>query len=244
MSELKPPTDRRERILGFGAAGVGKSEMVLDVAQNVGGQVNVLDTDYAYSALLGGMDVDVALYECPDAWESVMDNIADVKRDAEVDDWLALDSVSPTWSGVQDWYAQQVFDEDLGDYFLKARMKAKDSKVLQPFEGFTDWNVINKQYAKLYREILSFKGHVLLTAEQTSVGDDSQMRQLFGNYGVRPAGQKRLAHIPHTVLLLTKTKVGEYEFTTIKDRKRPEVEKATLAGGFSHEYLRKIAGWS
>jgi hypothetical protein len=96
----------------------------------------------------------------------------------------------------------------------------------------------------LYRTILGSPAHVLLTAEQDSIGDrdDKKLQQLYGTYGVKPKGQKALGHTTHTVLWLKKNRTGEYALTTVKDRGRDDQEDMVIAD-FGKDYLMKVAGW-
>lgn len=83
-----------------------------------------------------------------------------------------------------------------------------------------------------------------MTAEQAAIdkNDDKEVKAAFGAYGVKPKGQKRLGHVPMTVLWLTKSRVGAWAMTTIKDRGRTEVEDEPLTN-FAKDYLMEVAGW-
>jgi hypothetical protein len=61
-------------------------------------------------------------------------------------------------------------------------------------------------------------------------------------YGMKPAGQKQLGFVPHTVLMMKKGRVGDYKMTTIKDRGRWEGEDVEI-GDFMQDYLVGIGGW-
>jgi hypothetical protein len=166
-----------------------------------------------------------------------------------VDDWLIFDSMSPTWEAVQEWFIERVHGQSIDDYFMDVRMKkentkGKDSKALGALEGWMDWPVINKVYFRLYKQLMATPGHLYMTAEQVAVNDDEgrEIKGLFGPYGVKPRGQKKLGHLPQTVLLFTKNRAGEYAITTIKDRNRIELESQPIED-FMRDYMVKIAGW-
>jgi hypothetical protein len=183
--------------------------------------------------------------------------VSEINAKMDRDDWLGFDMMTQTWDWVQEWFSDNVFGQDIGDYFLEVRQakqsakgtkdaaKGKEAKSLGALEGWMDWPVINKQYNKIYRAILRCPGHVYLAAEQAKLSsdeEDKEVKDLLGPYGVKPKGQKRLPHIPHTVLMFTKTRVGEFQLTTIKDRGRPELEREGIED-FARDYLMKVAGW-
>jgi len=163
-------------------------------------------------------------------------------------DWLVVDSMTSPWASVQGWFIDEFFDMNDDEYFIQVRQEkldanAKKGTPLAQFEGFMDWPVINKRYARLTSEIYRTKGHLYLTAEAGPIGkdDDSHIRNLFGGYGVKPNGQKRLGFGPSTVLLLAQ-KRNTYEMTGVKDRNRQRYNDQPITD-FGKDYLQKIAGW-
>lgn len=261
---FRTPLTTPERILVFGPEGVGKSAKLLDVARRCpDAQFHVIDNDYSQSCLrlleTSYADVgNVTPYRCdPDDWEEVIGRVKELRAIVGPNDWMAVDSMTPTWSAVQGWFIEQVHGVDVENYFLDVRIKKeaqraaarsggdRESKSLGVLEGWMDWPVINKEYfRKLYNGILNIQGHVWLTAEgaQISKEDDEDVKARFQGYGVKPSGQKRLGFVPSTVLLLKKSRVGEYTATTIKDRGRTEFEDRPL-GDFMVDYMRGVAGW-
>jgi len=241
-----PPTPRRERILLFGPGGVGKSEAVLRIGARVRpNRIFVLDTDFAYDALLTDDDDNMRVTPVdPSDWEGLLTAIEEIRKQVTADDWLVIDGITPSWEAVQSWYTEQVFGKSIDAYFLEVRKRTVDSKNLAAFEGFTDWNVVNKTYALLIKSILSWPSHLILTAEAAPLGDaeGADNRATFGPLRLKPRGQKRLGHITHTVLYLSKTRAGEYQMSTVKDRRREELEFAPVRD-FGRDYLWKIAGW-
>lgn len=229
----QPPTERRERILLFGVQGVGKSEAVLSIAKRCSpSPIHVIDTEMAYSALLTDETNVVYHPVLLDDWVELMQGVAAARKVATKDSWLVIDSMSSSWDAIQ----AHALDNDWTD---KER-------------GGVDWLRINREHIKLYRAILSWPGHVLMTARSKELalpkpsgkgGESKQVMTVFGMYGVKPAGQKDIGHIPpHTVILLTKSRVGEFQMTTVKDRKRKEVENQPVRD-FARDYLMKLGGW-
>ena len=70
---------------------------------------------------------------------------------------------------------------------------------------------------------------------------NKEIKELFGPYGLKPAGQKALGYQPDTVLLLAHAREGYY-ITTIKDRGgRKYFDRARLHN-LALQY-GKTAGW-
>lgn len=253
---LTPSITPRERILTFGVQGTGKSNGILTIARRCPSSTfYVVDTELGNYPRLLATDYpelqNVEVRTVSDDWGELIPTIQSVHSVMGKDDWLVLDSVTPTWDWVQSWFTDKVFGKDIDEYFMDVRIakqqvrgEGKDKKSLGAFEGWMDWPVINKVYFKIYTVLLNTPGHLYLTAEQSRLSDDDDkdVRETFGPYGVKPKGQKRLGHIPHTVLMLTKTRVGEYQMTTIKDRGRKELERMRVED-FGRDYLMKVAGW-
>lgn len=254
--QIRPTINPRERILAFGAAGTGKSNALLTIARKCpNNHFHVLDNDVAYERLLAtdftdleNVTVHNILGEGAEGWEAHLETFKEVTGSMEKDDWAVIDSSTPTWSVVQEWFTEKVFSKDIADYFLQVRIEKENAKKksssLGALEGWMDWPVINKEYRKLQNAILNCPGHVYCTAEIASISDDDdkQVKNLFGPYGVKPAGQKRMPFMFQTALMFTKTRVGEYKMTTIKDRGRTEVEQAEFED-FARDYLMRLAGW-
>lgn len=251
---LRPKISPRERILTFSTFGAGKSNALLTIARKCPTDTfHVLDNDFAYERLLATDFADLSnvhVTNC-DEWQDYIPTIKRIGGDMGRDDWLVLDSTTATWDAVQGWFVEQIHGESIEEYFMEVRAKKaanrnSDKKSLGALEGWMDWPVINKQYVRLYNALLNVTGHLYLTAELTVLGsesdEDRETKALFGPHGVKPKGQKRLGHIPHTVLLLSKSRTGEYRMTTVKDRGRREVEQEPVTD-FSKDYLMRLGGW-
>lgn len=252
----RTPIRARERILTYAPPGAGKSNAILTVARRCPDtQFYVIDTEFDnYDRLLDTefTDLENVTVESVVEWDGIMPTLRDFKKRADKDDWLVLDSVTPTWDMVQEWYIEQVFGESDDKFFMNLRTAQQDGKTDKDggLDGWKDWGVINKNYMKIYKELLTTQCHVYLTAEADKLqepikgkgGDDKATRNLFGAAGLKPKGQKRLGHIPQTVLLLGKNRMGEYSMTTVKDRGRVEMEDQEV-GDWSKDYLVNVAGW-
>ncbi len=248
---LKPSIKPRERILTFGAAGTGKSHAALTIARKTAGTTFVIDNDLAYERLIATDFTDiedrVEVFNL-DEWDEYIPALREINTKAERDDWLVVDSMTPTWSQVQSAFVEKIHGKEIDDYFLQVRRTKQDAKKGSPLgalEGWMDWPVINSMYFKLYRTMLKFPGHVYCTAEMGMISSDDtdkDTRLMFGGWGVKPIGQKRLPHIYNTVLIMKKTRVGEWTMTTTKDRGREDMDEEEV-GDFAMTYLRGVAGW-
>lgn len=259
VTNLRPPIRPRELILTMGVGGTGKSTGILEVARLCPGDTfYALDSELQnYNRLLATEFTDVQNVEVVpvEEWSDWVDAIPKIAAKMERDDWMVVDSSTPTWDAVQSWFVDKIHGVDIDEWFIAKRQhneaikSSKDAKEVKGFAALSgsdgDWQVINKTYFKhFYNALLKVPGHVYLTAEQAAIGkeDDKEVKAAFGAYGIKPKGQKRLGHVPMTVLWLTKSRVGDWAMTTIKDRGRVEVEDEPLKN-FAVDYLMNIAGW-
>jgi len=268
---LRSPIEPREYILATGMGGTGKSSKILDVAR-VCPQDTFFAIDselFNFQRLLATEYTDVTnvrIYK-PQEWDDWKRSIKEISGLMKVDhenpygepvshDWIVLDSATPTWDAVQGWFISKVHGEEADDWFLQKRIqnqrindgpgneKVRGLAALSGGDG--DWQVINKQYFKhIYYALMLCAGHKYVTAEQDAIGqdDDREVRGMYGPYGFKPKGQKRLGYVPMTSLWFTKKRVGEWYMTTVKDRGRPEVEDEPLRD-FAEDYLVKLAGFT
>lgn len=257
---LHPEFPIAERILVFGDAGSGKTTNWLNIAKFLKttkspGMVYVGDTDAAVPRMLASSYRDLSdkikfypLYEWPDYQKFQ----SDVMRFAGPTDWVVIDFVSTAWNAVQQYFTEEVFKKDMGNYFLQARkeMEEKGRNALNALEGWTDWNVINAVYRSWINPILyRSRFHVYATATATQLSSDKKptettsTRQLFLRFGVRPEGQKHLPFQFHTVLLSGFTQRNNRRtITTVKDRERSEVAGLAVTN-FTLDYLKGVGGW-
>jgi hypothetical protein len=254
--QLESPHGFRERMVLFGGGGVGKTTAILTIARRITkGKLWIIDNDfsYAYERALQTDFKDVSparveVIEVGDSWQDMRDALDRVLLEGNPDeDWLIVDSISPTWDAVQSWYAQTVMNDTFAGYMTELRAKVNDmtefNKILAA-DG--RWQFINKEYFDgFYGPIRRWRGHMILTAEAKSLSSqaDAEEKELYGFLGVAPVGQKRLKHIAHTNLYLAKPGQGSYVLTTVKDRNRAEQERLPI-NDFALDYLRGVAGWT
>lgn len=254
MMPLRPSEQLHERILAIGAPGTGKSCAWLTIArlsQQTGSPARFycIDTDYAIARMLHTEFRDlrnVVVYEVS-SWTAIEDALRQSLQAGAWDDWLIVDMIDMPWDLVQAYYTEETRGQDIGRYFLEVRKTLGDKdNSLRPFDGWTDWQVINKLYLSwIYGVIYHSNMHIFATSkiEATDVkNDDKEMLALFGPYGVKPRGQKHLGHQFHTILLFSCLKPYDWRLTTIKDRGRTPFEGAPLKN-FALQYLVAKAGW-
>lgn len=262
---LRSPIRPRERILAFGTAGTGKSTALLEIARLCPtDQFYVADSEiFNYERLLATAFVDVErvgnvhITACTE-WPEWVEFVAKTNSVMGRDDWLVVDMMTPLWDAVQGWFIEKVHGTDIDEFFMEKRVmqqrardsaKSKGGEVGKGFSAINgedgDWQVINKQIFRLYNDMMKCPGHWYWCAEQDKIGkdDDKEVKAAYGAYGVKPKGQKKLPHVPMTSLWLTKSRVGAWAMTTIKDRGRVEVEDEPVRN-FAREYLMGIAGWT
>lgn len=253
--KLAPKLRSRERVLVFGPAGSGKSQACYDVASTVTGRVFAIDNDYSWERMIetdpaGGGDMALELDDVyHDDWKGLIRATENAVEEGGRDDLLVIDSMSPTWQAVQDYFTDEVFGVESDAYFLQVRKQQGDKgSSLEAFDGWKDWSVINKLYGRLYRNIARFPGHVMLTAELEALSgvDDRDAKGVFGPYRAKPRGQKRLAHTVNTIVMLGKDRAGEFSMTVCKDRGRERDEKIENEswGNFANDFMVGVAGWT
>jgi hypothetical protein len=273
---LHPTFPVPERILDFGPAGTGKTTNLLNIAKfavmtHSDAKFHIIDSDFAMDRMITGYptlpfgiwndpqfpitaDTVVNIYPVF-LWREYEAALTYIQRIAKPNDWVAVDFISNAWAAVQDHFVAEVFHEDVGNYFLRARKElAKDAKSFNPLEGWMDWSVINPIYKGWVNKLL-FRGryHVYCTAKSDALSgdkkptEDAQTRALFLKYGVKPVGQKDLAFQFHTVLLSGRAdapgRPTVRTISSVKDRERPECEGLPIVN-FATDYLVNVAGWA
>lgn len=247
----------KERLLLFGGGGSGKTSAGLSIASVITSKMFVIDSDYSM-AWNRGIDLDfedardtVTVLEVYPEWEPWITQIEElVASDANDDDnWLVIDPVSPSWDWVQSWFVELAMGKDVGHHMAELR---RDSGSTKEYQGALaesmSWPVIKRAYARLYKAVMSWHGHLILMAEAKSIrGErDADQLALYGQTGYKPVGEGRLHHVTSTTLFLQHAKKG-WELNTVKDRNRVEVEHGLIEpfsdGGFATSYLREVAGW-
>jgi len=263
--KLITPYGFRERMLLIGGGGAGKTTAALSMMDAALGALAddgaagyVIDLDYS-RAWQRAIDIDftdldgrVHVSEVFPEWEPVIAEVQRITQDTDAnrpDNWLVIDSVSPTWDLVQSWYVELAMGRDIAGHMAQLkRENSTQNDYAAALAETMNWPAIKKEYAKLYYALQSWRGHFVLTAEAKSIkGErDGDQLALYGPVGYKPVGDGRLSHVPATTLFL-KNDAGGYKFSTVKDRNRQKAQNEKVDGiedgGFAGTYLRDRAGW-
>ena len=233
----------------MGSWNAGKTYNALKLAEKLqssgsGAQMYVIDTDFAMDRMLDGEfgHLENVTHTVADEWPAYTAALDSYNNKMTDQDWLVIDMIGPAWDLVQEYFVDMVFGGGMDEFFLKARVANTKGS---PLDGFKDWTVINKLYRKSTLKLVGCKGHVLCTSQVEPVNydkDDKQIRNTFGNLGVKPKGQKHTAHLFHTILLLAARKNDDWRVTTAKDRGRKHLIDVQLRD-FPTQYLIARAGW-
>lgn len=250
------PQFSRERILAYGKEGTGKTNDWFSVADALpdvpffvidtdDSAQRLIETDYGH---LTNVHVAVAgtWKEFEDAVKSYLPRIREyvkLKPPTRKEDypWLVIDFADATWDMVQNHFTEQVFDKGIDEYYLLARKNLKGGQ-LQPLEGWTDWQVINKLFQALWKEITLGGGpfHLYITAKATEVRG-VEGKSLYTTLKMMPGGEKRMAYRVHTVLMKSVDSKG-WHLSSAKDRGRTLLRDVQVMN-FYVTYLRRVAGW-
>jgi len=262
---LHPPTQRRERILIIGFSGGGKSTCWLNVARWLAktrsdSKMWVVDTDRTWEAMRpldGSLDKTVVAYDVED-YPGMKKAVNDIRDVASNEDFLVYDMIDTLWTESQNYFFEEAFAKDFEEFLVNAR---RTGDTIGGEYG-VNWNAINKLYAGVNDRVRRFPGHVIACTPGEVVREagksgkggeqDPQIVREFGRYKVKPAGQKKLRHDYHSILLCQDTP-GGYTLSTLKERNPPgSVEgdgqhrvslESVKTGEFTMTYLVKVAGW-
>lgn len=253
--ELVPSKNARERILGMGGPGSGKTHSWFQIAKNTPEHVKfyVLDTDQTVERFLDSDEFshlqDRIEYVEPASWPEYVETLQEwVKNDMNPEDWLVVDMISQAWDEVQEYFTEEIFGSDIGSYFMRVRkdMEEKGKKTLgSGFDGWKDWTVINKLYRVFANTIKRAPGHVYLATPADKIDFDNEQAEnlkLYGHVGYKPRGQKHTGHAAQTILMFHRTNSGDFKITTVKDRQREDM-KGESNRNFAIKYLKGYAGW-
>lgn len=250
----------RERIFAYGREGTGKTEGWLSIAERWEVPFYVIDTDDSVQRMLETDHRGIAdrvhttvAQNWQEFEKGVDDSILKIQQYVgalkppllkEQLPWIVVDFADSTWDMVQNYFTEQVFNKGIDEYFLNARKTLGNSKQLQPLEGWTDWQVINKLFQTRWNTLTKAGGpfHLYITAKAVDPSGDLEVKSLYRNLKKMPGGEKRMGGRVHTVLMFSTDAEGWY-ISTAKDRGRERLSSRKSVD-FALSYLVKIAGWS
>jgi hypothetical protein len=257
---LHAPTSRRERIVGYGDRGGGKSSTYISIAdwlERTGSdrKVWLFDSDLGWDANrdeTGALDsfvevisVDREQYGGSGGWTA---KLRQVRGQVHCDDWAVVDLQTHAWEGAQRYYwGEKSGNDSLAELWLRNRPQDVSG------DHGTNWGVINKFYGEWTASVVNLGCHVLFLASASEMrrGDAEPLdsRNFYGNVGWRVEGQKDLRGEGNTVLYMFEAN-GRYRYSTVKERgpigrgKRERlVNEDVTDKGFVPGYLIRVAGW-
>lgn len=254
---IMSPHISRERILGYGNSGCGKTRAMLDVIEATDSRVFVVDTDASWERMLEGKGyagrVDVAdvralaYQEDVSPWEVTKRKLSEFSRGMGREDWMVLDMHTIVWTWCQNEFSEQVYGAEIDNYFVAARKRQVDAGKSggNAFAGDMDWSAINRMWDKVMDAILNARGHVYVVGEMASMDVSKEKQEALNAYGAlggKPKGNKAVDHSAQTVIQFTQNIKQEFVLTTAKDRERPKLSRVAW-GNFAEVYLKGVAGW-
>lgn len=170
-------------------------------------------------------------------------------------DWTIVEMIDNAWSTVQRYFVGEVFQEDIGEYFLGVRREIQEgtknkkntgNPITDGLDGWKDWSVINKLYADFILPVVyRVRTNVYVTTGVDRVDKtekDAELVMLYGQLGIRLSGQKKLGHQMHSLFLMIPGK-DRWLITTIKDRANRGYFDKTPLSSFYMQYLVAKAKW-
>ena len=256
---LHYPGTRRERILGYGLHGAGKSSIWLCIAEWIyktqgPEHLWVVDADNAWDAMRpedGHLDTIVNQFPIYD-YGDYKDAVKKIRENALRDDWYVFDRIDPLWDRAQEAYSQNVEGEDLDEFFLRHEIAGSS-----PGGDYGKrWVQIRRMYHGMGIDLVNtFRGHVLALAFAKEIkeksgqfGDDAEVYKKYLPVRMKPAGKDDLPGLFHTEIFMQESPSG-YRMTTLKERKpfsgggRTMMKGKIVTPDFVMAYLIGEAGW-
>lgn len=207
----------RERILAFGPWKTGKTVSYLKIAamhqkRNSPATFFIVDTDFAMNRMLApstdpNLDfskLQNVVYEEVSDWHEVVTATNQFREKIKEGDWLVIDMASPLWEQCYGSWIKKVYGEDLDTLIarkmIEKGLKDKGSTNMGDILGdLVSWPAVNRRWYPFAQSLISHRGHLFLVAGQTELRkkEEDDTRAMFGQWGVKPEGQKRLPHLVH-----------------------------------------------
>lgn len=257
---MKPPpgptgTPLPEAILLAGREGSGKTWATLCTARAIvgsGGRVFIIDGDFSRGTerALGGSFRDLAgdvEHSYAFQWETITELGTKYADIAGPGDLVVVEFAYQLWDAVQDWWERSLRGKSAAEVSEDKvrKMVQSGKKAPEPREPH-EWTAINAHLRNFMISLVYQSGaHTIFTTSVKEMRSDSRDQQavkdLWGPWGVKAAGQSELGHQMQTVLLM-KRKRNTWTMTTVKDRDRPLLEDEEW-DDFAEDYLVEVAGW-
>lgn len=253
--KLHSTWDFKEKLCFIGTGGAGKTNAALNIATHINAEMFVLDADDSqpYQRALAtdfvGYDnvhVDVVDTEFQ-AYAKSLASIINDKDKNRPDNWLNLDTISPTWQAVRTWYLEILNPgKPAAEVLIELRKAYPDSSEYhKALNDLLNWDIIKGEYGnKIWNALKRWKGHYIISAEvkaNPKNEKNEEKRDMYGVIGYQPVAEGRIIHAPGTMLYFQYVS-GMWRVTTIKDRNREPVDRMEITD-FGVDYLMGVAGW-
>lgn len=149
--------------------------------------------------------------------------LARYEETGKIQDWLMIDGVSELWELTQVDYVRTIWGDDLGDRYLKLRREIEDKIIagettdMQPkLDGWSDWAQIKKLHnTDLVDRMKRLPCNWVITAQvkelmkdnprsRSKIKEHPTIKEMFGELGKKPEGEKSNAHRVDYVIYLVK----------------------------------------
>lgn len=248
-----------ERILLAGLFGGGKSHSwltTLDLAYNNDDDIKfyVIATERGAvtrmkSKYTEQFDKLVEYRDCK-TWYELQDWTDEILSKQRPGDIIVIEGMDKPWDFVQalwDKLYGPPLSYDPKDPFAMERGMLDDSGSVG-----RDWVKIRTVYENWLDSIFQTSCHVFActpseplkmpTGKAKEWKDDPEVIEQFSRFGVKPAGNKKLGHHFHTILLCRNPRAGVWTITSMDDHTRELLDNTPITN-FVFDYLVKIAGW-
>src|SRR3990172_6601508 len=197
-------SNRRERILVWGAKGVGKTYLTIGLMEfarltRTKSFFWIIDNDNQMSAtgLCEGGQFEHLLPMCkiwvPESWDEYGPLTKEIKTNASPEDWISIDMISNTYSQMPDWWIQMAYGQETHGYWatvrkdiLDTQREAEDKGTRKGHEkqfGGTagaDWQFIGKEYRQWEKQLTIYHPcHVLALAAEQEIEERWDPKLLF-----------------------------------------------------------------
>ena len=248
-----------EKILLFGKPGSGKTYQIIKTAQwlaSSGAQFYVADSDDSYERSLGEFGGQASVpnlhitfvYD----WKDYTKWADEVKaKIVPFRDWMVVDRADKAWRRVQEWFSEEVHGKSMAERTVEARkaFAKKKAMVVTPNDQ-ADWMTINANYFEWFNSVMyESRANIMFVCavDKVRTEDSEETKTLYSAIGINPAGQKEIAHEPHTVIFFEQDSAHQYHARTIKDRGGRTYflpGPGDLLVAFPQQYLMMRAGWT
>lgn len=247
---------RRERLLLFGGPKVGKSDLVLKLAQwyeitGTPGTFYYLDTDCQLNSITEDSQYyslnNISPHEISD-WDECRAEGHKVFNTAGEGDWIVLDMAHRPKIWLDRWYLEhKVGTDDLAQAIVEAKWTGEKYFGSNPLLKPDDYTMLRSMWdAFFYPLAQKSKAHIICITEKKKIydgpGANPDKQRTYDKVGGSPSGEAGMDYSLATILHMDKTSFGRY-ITTCGDRSEREWLEQAEYTDLVRSYLIPIAKW-